>query len=399
MSPKQNDLLTCSCPGTSLGDLFRRYWLPVGLSEEIEPGGKPKQLKVMGEELVLFRDTTGRCGLLGLNCPHRLCSLAYGRVEDGGIRCPFHGWLLDGEGRCLEQPAEPEPFTDKIHHPAYPCEELGGLVFAYMGPPEKKPLLPRYDVLVREDGTRKVDYYLINSNYLQNVEGALDTVHAIFLHVDHWSEVKHRIGSIAKPQVRFTETDYGIWQKTYGPDLTFTELRPLYTYFFMPAGFIRFQERPQSGLIQKYQSWYVPIDDAHTMRFQVGFAPLTKDGKRYQWPASEHPLQPGPENDYFRNYAEVDTISGIPVDAPGTSVKGFLVQDNMANETQGAIVDRNREHLGAHDKVLAAMRTMLLIAFEDVRNGRDPRHIIRDPDQNEMVDIGHNEERELLEAI
>jgi 5,5'-dehydrodivanillate O-demethylase len=167
----------------------------------------------------------------------------------------------------------------------------------------------------------------------------------------------------------------------------------------MPAGFIRFQERPQSGLIQKYQSWYVPIDDAHTMRFQVGFAPLTKNGKRYPWPAREHPIQPGPENDYFRNYGAVDTISGIPVDAPGTSVKGFLVQDNMANETQGAIVDRNREHLGAHDKVLAAMRTMLLIAFEDVRSGRDPRHIIRDPNQNEMVQIGYNEERELLGAL
>src|SRR5579862_5480050 len=158
---------------------MRRYWQPVALSNEVTAGGKPKQLQIMGEPLVAFRDDNGKPGLLDLHCSHRLTSLGYGRVEDGGIRCPFHGWLYDVEGHCLEQPAEPEGSTlkDRVRHPWYPCQELGGLIFAYLGPIDTMPLLPRYEMLVREDGTRKVDYYPINSSYLQNLEGALDTIH------------------------------------------------------------------------------------------------------------------------------------------------------------------------------------------------------------------------------
>jgi len=212
LSTEQNELLCRTGRGTPCGELLRRYWLPVGVSGEVTAGGKPQQVKVMGEDLVLFRDDKGRPGLLGLNCSHRLTSLAYGRVEDGGIRCPFHGWLYDIDGKCLEQPAEPEPLMNKVRHPAYPCQELGGLIFAYLGPSEKMPLLPRYETLVREDGSRKVDYYQINSNYLQNVEGALDTSHASFLHIDNWSKMKHKLAQMPKRQIQFKETEFGIWQ-------------------------------------------------------------------------------------------------------------------------------------------------------------------------------------------
>ncbi len=373
--------------------MMRRYWQPVGVSREVPPGGKPRQVKVMGEDLVLFRDNRGQAGLLGLHCSHRLTSLAYGRVEDGGIRCPFHGWLYDVEGKCLEQPAEPEFFGEKIRHLAYPCQELGGLIFTYMGPINKMPLLPRYEVLVREDGTRKVDYYQINSNYLQNVEGAVDTVHANYLHMDNWSKVKQRLASMPKQEVHFQETDYGIWQKTYGPSLSLSSMRPLYTYFFMPAGFVRIQENSRG--VQKFQSWYVPKDDTHNMRFQAAFAPLRAGCKPYEWSTDEQEDVQLGLKDYYRNYEEFDTISGIPAHAPGSAIKGFLVQDNMVNETQGPIVDRRKEHLGSLDKVLSAMRIMYLVAIEDVRNERDPKHIIRDPGQNEVVYIRGNEELEL----
>jgi len=245
LSKEQNEKLTCSCPGSPLGDMFRRYWQPVGLSSEVTSGGKPKQVKVMGEDLVLFRDDRGRPGLLGLHCSHRLTSLAYGRVEDGGIRCPFHGWLYDVEGKCLHQPAEPEPFTDKFRHLAYPCQELGGLIFSYIGPKDKMPLLPRYEVLVREDGTRKADYYLINSNYLQNVEGAVDSVHFSYLHMNNWSKVKHRLASMPKPQIEFVETDYGIWQKSRLPNISQGSVGLTYAHFFMPVGFMRIQTYPE----------------------------------------------------------------------------------------------------------------------------------------------------------
>ena len=395
MTEEQNELLTCTGPGTPCGEMLRRYWLPVGLTEEIKAGGKPQQVKVMGEDLVLFRDDRGRPGLLGLNCSHRLTSLAYGRVEDGGIRCAFHGWLYDVEGKCLEQPAEPEPFTDKIRHLSYPCEELGGLIFAYLGPKEKMPLLPRYEVLVREDGSRKADSYQINSNYLQNVEGAVDTVHFSYLHMDRWSKVKHKLSTLPKPKIEFRETDYGIWQKSLLPDVSREVTQVVYAHFFMPNGFMRIQESLKRNVgVQKFQSWYVPIDDQQTMRFQVGFTPKGKDGKLYEWPSKHEATAPGPENEYFRDYENVDTISGIPVNAPGTAVKGFLAQDNMVNESQGIIVDRRREHLGAFDKVLSVMRVMYLLAIEDVRKGKDPKHIVRDAAKNDTIRIGGDEEQE-----
>lgn len=398
LSNEQNELLCKTGRGTRMGELMRRYWQPVGLSRDVTPGGKPRQVKIMGEDLVLFRDHDGRPGLLGLHCSHRLTSLAYGRVEDGGIRCPFHGWLYDRDGRCLEQPAEPEPFTDKIHHLSYPCEELGGLIFAYMGPADQRPLLPRYEALVRSDGTRRASHYLINSNYLQNVEGAVDTVHSSYLHRDDWSTVKHMLSSLPKPEVEFEETNYGIWQKTGLPDANLGLVRDLDTYFFFPAGFIRIQE-PAPGSknthVQKHQSWYVPIDDTRTIRFQVGFAPLDQRGNPYRWPPDAEYEQPGPGNDYYRNYDEVDTICGIPVRTAASAVKGFLAQDSMVNETQGLIVDRTREHLGAFDKVLTAMRVMYLLALDDIKKGKDPKHIIRDPARNEIIYVRKGNDSEL----
>ncbi|HEX9879905.1 MAG TPA: Rieske 2Fe-2S domain-containing protein [Candidatus Binatia bacterium] len=400
LTREQNELLCRTGKGTPGGEMLRRYWQPVGLSAELTPGGKPRQVQVMGEDLVLFRDDTGRPGLLGLHCSHRLTSLAYGRVEDGGIRCPFHGWLYNVEGKCLEQPAEPDASVgDNLRHPSYPCRDFGGLLFAYMGPADRMPLLPRYEVLVREDGSRKVDYYKINSNYLQNVEGAVDTSHASFLHIDNWSTMKHKLAAMPKRQIQFKETDFGIWQTAMSHIQAATrgELIPVYAHFFMPAGFFRIQEsRFEKGLVQKFQSWYVPMDDTHAMRFQVSFSPPMKNGSFFPWPSKEEFAQPGPENDYFRNYDEVDTLSGIPLKTAASAVKGFLVQDSMVNETQGLIVDRTREHLGALDKVLMAMRVMLLLAVEDVRKGRDPKHILRDAHENEIVYIRGDDAQELV---
>jgi len=399
LDAKQNAMLSLTGPGTPGGEFMRRYWQPVALSKDVTRGGQPKAIRIMSEDLVLFRDDAGRAGLLGLHCSHRLTSLAYGRVEDGGVRCPFHGWLYDVEGRCLEQPAEPEgsAFKDQVRHPAYPCQELGGLIFAYMGPPERKPLLPRYEVLVRDDGTRKVDFYPINSNYLQNLEGAVDTVHFSYLHMDRWSQVKHKLSTLPKPELDWEETEYGIWQKSNLPNVQYGILNMVYTYFFFPAGFMRVQGSSAGGDdIKKFQSWYVPVDDQHTLRFQSAFAPFSTHGTPYHWPEDDDFVAPGPENDYFRDYRNVDTICGIPVNAPGTAIKGFLCQDSMVNESQGPIVDRSLERLGEHDRVLAAMRLMMLKAIHDVQEGRDPKHIIRDPSANQIVYIRG---REALEAV
>ncbi|HEY3116728.1 MAG TPA: Rieske 2Fe-2S domain-containing protein, partial [Chloroflexota bacterium] len=327
LATELNKRLCLTGPGTPAGELLRRYWQPVGLSRQVTPGGQPRQLRVMGEDLVLFRDNQAKPGLIDLHCSHRGTSLAYGRVEDGGIRCSFHGWLYDVEGHCLQQPAEPEgsTFYQRVRHVAYPCQEMGGLIFAYLGPPARQPLLPPYEVLVREDGTRQTSCYQINSNYLQNVEGAVDAAHFPFLHTDNWSARKQGLFDGPKPQIELREMDWGLWQKIGQFNPTRKQMSDHYAHFFLPAGFMRIEERGDQVL--KYQSWYVPSDDTHTMRFQAGFAPSATGGAPYRWPEDTAFTQPGPENDYFRDYERVDTISGIPGwSAPGTAVKGFLCQ-------------------------------------------------------------------------
>src|SRR5215208_927266 len=146
LTQEENELLTRIGPGTPGGDMMRRYWQPAALSEELPRGGAPLPVRLLGEDLVLFRDEDGRPGLLGLHCSHRGADLSYGRLEDGGLRCLYHGWLFDVGGRCLEQPGEPagSTFHERIRHTAYPCQELGGVVFAYLGPGEP-PLLPAYE--------------------------------------------------------------------------------------------------------------------------------------------------------------------------------------------------------------------------------------------------------------
>jgi len=401
LTAEQNQKLTQVGRGTPMGELLRRYWQPVGVSAQFTPAGQPQRIRVLGEDLVLFRDDLGRPGLLGLRCSHRLTSLGYGRVEDGGIRCPFHGWLYDIEGRCLQQPAEPEgsTFKDKIQHLAYPCRDLGGLIFAYMGPKEKQPLLPKYETLVRSDGTRTIEYYAARGNYLQHVEGALDTTHLSYLHATSWSKIKHKLFTMPKPKIEYDETDYGICQSSWVPNVTAFDgihgvMQTLYTYFVMPAGFLRVQEDiPGCGLFQKVQSWYVPVDDVTTLRFQVGFAPPYPDGRLFEW-STEQSEPPGAHNDYFRRYDEVDTISGIPLDAHRQTLQragSFIPQDMMANEEQGDIVDRSLEHLGAQEGAVTKMRQIYLRAMADVEAGRDPRHILRDAKSNDMVVIGHEE--------
>ena len=397
----QNQTLTMTGPGTPLGDVFRRYWHPVALSNEVTPGGKPKQLRIMGEDLVLFRDDDGRPGLLGLRCSHRLTSLAYGRVEDGGIRCPFHGWLYDITGRCLQQPGEPEEssFKDKIRHPAYPCRELGGLIFAFMGPADKRTPLPSFEALVRGDGTRLADSYVINSNWLQNLEGALDPIHSVYLHMDKWSEVKDIVFAQPKVDVSLRVAEFGIWRRSYGSRPYKTEILPSYGHFIMPTGFIGIRrDGVREGVTYKHQSWYTPIDDERCIKFTVAFTPKSATGgAEIDYGISkEGYVAPGPENDYFRDYDAVDTISGIPVRAHlKTAVKGLLAQDSMANETQGAIVDRTKEHLAATDLLLIMTRKLLQRAVEDVRDGREPQFSNPQPDDEGLVRVNGDDPFEL----
>ena len=187
LSKEENELLTRVGPGTPAGEMLRRYWWPVGFSENVKAKGSPTRVRLLGEDLVLFRDGNGRLGVLGLHCSHRGTSLEFGRVEDAGIRCCYHGWLYDVGGKCLEQPAEPEDgtFKNRVQHPAYQAQEIGGFIFAYLGP-EPAPLLPKYDLFLREDGERQVGAGHDYCNWLQRAENSVDQTHLVALHAPEY---------------------------------------------------------------------------------------------------------------------------------------------------------------------------------------------------------------------
>src|SRR5215467_8562628 len=216
ISAEENNLLTQIGPGTPCGGLLRRYWQPVALAEELPEGGAPLKVQILGEELVLFRDDQGRPGLLGLHCSHRGTDLSYGRVEDGGLRCLYHGWVYDICGRVLEQPGEPGGGANRgeIRHRAHPCQELGGVIFTYRGPGEP-PLLPNYDFLTAPEEYRTVTKVLQQCNYLQANEGNIDPVHLSFL---------HQYLQDAKPPLRrivagTNDTDNALLKKDIAPNI------------------------------------------------------------------------------------------------------------------------------------------------------------------------------------
>ncbi len=185
LTPEENDRITRVGPGTPMGKLLRRYWHPIAAAGELTAAQPIRRVQVLGEALVLYRTAAGRYGLLAEPCSHRGSSLAFGFVEGEGLRCPYHGWRYDPSGRCVEQPFEPAPARGHapLQHPAYPVQELGGLLFAYLGPPERQPLLPRWDILVWKHGRRKLQIRpVLNCNWLQAEENTADFVHTFFLH-------------------------------------------------------------------------------------------------------------------------------------------------------------------------------------------------------------------------
>src|SRR5579862_6331462 len=215
LSAEENELLTCTGPATPMGGLMRRYWVPACLSEELpEPDGPPVRVRSLEERLVAFRDSAGQVGLLQEPCPHRGCSLFLACNEEGGLRCIYHGWKFDVSGRCLDMPAEDESsgFKDKVRARAYPVREAGGMVWAYFGPAEKTPPFPNFECLGLPDGQWHAWKMLEECNYLQAIEGGIDTVHGGFLHrrtpygVDDSGAV---VSSRKRPKIEVQTTRYG----------------------------------------------------------------------------------------------------------------------------------------------------------------------------------------------
>jgi phthalate 4,5-dioxygenase oxygenase subunit len=400
ISSDENELLVHTVRGTPGGEWMRRYWQPVALSEELPENGAPLPVKVLGEELVLFRDDQGRLGLLGRHCAHRGVDLSLGRLEDGGLRCVYHGWLYDVNGRCLEQPAEPpgSDFKNKIRQRSYPCRELGGLIFAYMGPGEP-PCLPLYEPLVAPENHRYAYKVLHECNYLQAHEGEIDPAHLSYLHrrtnQPSWRQrgIKGSDGiqpmamyqKDAAPRIEVEETDFGL--RVYSirkADDDRIYLRLTNSIFPNVSTIIG----PMAG--DGYDiNWHVPIDDYNHWKFVLIFrrsGPLeARDWKNI------HSLRPEMTPDYrlVRNAAnhylqDRESMKNGNFCGLGTN---NLPQDAAMVQSPGAIQDREEEHLGTTDKAIIANRRVFLKAIRQVQAGEEAPHVIRDPAKSRVPEI------------
>ena len=381
---EEYDLLTRIGPGTPCGDLMRRYWQPAALAEELLPGGPPLPIRLLGEDLVLFRDEGGHPGLLGLHCSHRGADLSYGRLEAGGLRCIYHGWLYDVHGRCLEQPGEPagSTFHERIHHPAYPCREVGGLILTYLGPGEP-PLVPAYDFLTAPDDRRFNTRVFQDCNYLQGNEGNIDPTHHSFLHLRLGAEDDTRWSFYTldrAPILDAEETDFGV--RVYA-----VRRVPGDRHYVKVSNFVLPNLSAITGDRDGYSvNWHVPIDDIHHWKYNVTFR---------RWGQLDHRARAGGRSPMTADYRLIRnkanryqqdrdemasrTFSGLGFD--------FQAQDTCVTEGAGPVQDRSQEHLGYVDTAIIAARRMLLRAIRDVQEGREPPHVVRDAARNDFSHI------------
>ncbi len=405
LTKEQNDLITLTGPGTPCGDLMRRYWQPVALAREIPPGSAPKPVRLLGEDLVLFRADDGTPGLMGLHCPHRGADLSYGRVEDGGLRCVYHGWLMATDGPCLEMPGEPagSTFSNRLRHTAYPCREAGGLILTYMGPGEP-PVVPQLDFLASAPEQTWCTKLLQECNYLQGSEGNVDPQHLSYLHrfvnPDKLRESHNLVLRDPAPQIDVDETPWGL--RLYAiRSISDDELYVRVTNFIMPNNSAfsagppldpKVHPLPRSSYYKMH--WHVPIDDTHHWKYEIAFR---RDGPVDPvWLASQYENAEDPEsapltrrldNRYLQDRKEqaTSTFTGIG--------RNFNDHDRMATESQGPIFDRTTERLAATDKGVIAMRKLLLKAVEDVQAGRDPLFVQRSAAENPAAELVVLEER------
>jgi phenylpropionate dioxygenase-like ring-hydroxylating dioxygenase large terminal subunit len=356
--PSYNTKLTEVGRGTPMGELLRRYWHPVGMSADA--GGTPRPVKVLGEELILFRDGEGRPGLVYPRCCHRGTTLYYGKVEERGIRCCYHGWLFDVEGRCLEMPCEPNPTgaqCGRVRQPWYPVEERYGLLFAYLGPPEKKPVLPRYECLETMGPGEFVEaddssigsggIVIAPCNWLQHFENVVDPYHVPILH-GTFSGPQFVEQMAAFPKVKFEYGKQGVKSTSIRPGPDGKQFRRV-TEAVVPT--LRVVPNPrvaQYGMVESI-GWTLPIDDTHYRIYVAGRVKekgeLAKFKSRYNgkaWAeltAEEHQKFPG---------------------------------DVEAQVGQGPITFHSEEHLMSSDQGVSMLRILLQKQIDIVAKGGDP---------------------------
>lgn len=388
LSVEQNDLITLTGAETPAGRLMRHYWQPAALVDELAGNRPVKAVRLLGEDLVIFRDERGRHGLIGRRCPHRGTDLSKGRLEGNGLRCSFHGWLFDVDGQCLETPAEPagSNLCANIRQVSYPVVEKSGILFAYMGPGEP-PAFPRFDCFVAPDSHTFAFKGMIDCNWLQSLEVGIDPVHTSFLHRffedddpsqsygkvfrditrDSDMPMSRIMREFPVPRIEVEPTDYGFRLLTLRR-ISDASMHVRVTNLMFPNAFVIPMSRDMT-----ITQWHVPVDDHRHYWYAIFTSfgdPVNKDEMRRQrlqlYSLPDYLPNRNRENDwgYDPHEQEHETYTGMGAD--------INVHDQWACESMGAIQDRTEEHLGTSDKAIIAYRRLLRQAIEQTGKGETP---------------------------
>ena len=360
LSEDHNRLLTRVGPGTPMGDLLRRYWQPIAGESEFETMDT-KAVRLMGEDLVLYKDHGGAFGLVDRHCPHRRADMSYGMVEACGLRCSYHGWLFDRDGTCLDQPYEETAnpggrYKQRVTIKAYPVRALAGLLWTYMGP-APAPELPDWEPFSWPNGFRQIVISELPCNWLQGQENSIDPIHFEWMHANWSVRLRGQKGPYGPRHLKidFREFDFGYTYNRIREDTD--EHHPLWT-----VG--RACLWPNGVFTGDHFEYRVPVDDTHMLSVAWFFTRVPRDSEPYV-------------------QESIPTWHGPIRDADGRWITSHVMnQDFVAWIGQGPISDRTQEHLGVSDKGVAMMRRQFLRDIERVRRGEDPKAILRDPAAN-----------------
>ena len=380
-----NETVSRVGPSTIMRNLFRQYWVPALLSRELPSADSdPMRIMLLGEKLIAFRDSTGTVGLIQNHCPHRGASLFFGRNEEAGIRCVYHGWKFDVAGNCLDMPNEPaeSDFKQKVKALAYPTRERGGIVWAYLGPRSAPPPLPDLEANMLPNGVSEVDAVQRNCNWLQSLEGDIDTAHLGFLHMGLMDAEKMTPGTFGyytikdrAPKYAVVDTPAGSMYGAYRPaepSITYWRI----AHFLLPCHVLI----PTGALGRQVllRSW-VPMDDDHVMFFNIGAPGTTRSMDFSQ-------VLPHGTDWYGRFRVRWDADNDWGLDRQQqrsrrsyTGLPNVHIEDQAVTESMGSLLDRSREHLGSSDAMIIRTRRRLLAAATALAEGGTPPPGADDP--------------------
>jgi phthalate 4,5-dioxygenase len=384
-------------PGTVMGEMMRQYWIPAAMSSELERDGAPTRLMLLGERLIAFRDSSGRVGIMDHRCPHRCASLFLGRNEEGGIRCVYHGWKFDAAGNCVDMPNTPphQDYKEKVKAKAYKVAERNGLVWVYMGDRAKAPPLPGIEASLLPEGDLQIVFAQRECNWLQALEGDIDTSHFGFLHAGSVAPddvpadnlIRYTVTNRA-PEYHVTDTDWGTMYAAYRP----AEANRTYWRF---ANFLFpfWTQTPQGAFDRVNSRAWVPMDDTHTMFVSLTWKnlPASRAGLSHtrNLPGSKLTMDFVPNTTDWHGRWRLagnqgnDWLIGREAQKSGgiyTGIVGIQAQDQAITESMGPVIDHGFEHLGPSDKMITRTRQRLLRAARALRKDGTVPPGVDDPD-------------------